>query len=159
VLLGRYPWHPAFAFESEGDLKAAREALKEVEAEGLADRDLGALSGGERQRVLLARALCQGGDVLLCDEPTAHLDLAHQASTFRLLRRLARGGRAVVVATHDINLAAQACDRLALLGGGGLLAVGTPREVITPAHLEAAYGIAASVETGPNGAPFVVRHL
>jgi iron complex transport system ATP-binding protein len=121
VLLGRHPWQPAFAFEGDEDLRLAREALHEVDAEHLAERDLSELSGGERQRVLLARALCQGGRVLLCDEPTSHLDIRHQAAVFRLLRSVADAGRAVVVVTHDVNLAAQACDRLAFLreGDGG----------------------------------------
>src|SRR5258708_2590326 len=121
VLLGRYPWHPAFAFESADDVAAARAALSEVDAADLADRDFATLSGGERQRVLMARALCQGGEVLLCDEPTAHLDLKHQTSTFRLLRGLAAKGRSVVVVTHDVQLAAQACDRIALFGPAGLV--------------------------------------
>jgi len=159
VLLGRHPWHPAFAFESADDLRIAREALAEVDAAHLEDRALEQLSGGERQRVLLARALCQGGDLLLCDEPTTHLDMRHQTATFRLLRDLARGGRGVVVVTHDVNLAAQACDRLVLLGPSGGVAAGTPVEVVTRDHLRAAYGIAASVSRTGQGAPYVVRHL
>jgi ABC-type cobalamin/Fe3+-siderophores transport system ATPase subunit len=159
VLLGRHPWHPTFAFESADDVRLARAALDEVDAGHLADRDVLTLSGGERQRVLLARALCQGGELLLCDEPTTHLDLRHQTATFRLLRALARGGRGVVVVTHDLNLAAQACDRLVLLGPEGLVASGTPADVVTAGHLRAAYGIQASVSRTDGHGPYVVRHL
>ncbi len=159
VLLARYPWHPAFAFASGDDLAAAREALAEVDAVGLEERDLLTLSGGERQRVLIARALCQGGSLLLCDEPTAHLDVRHQVATFELLRALADRGRAVVVVTHDLDLAAQACDQIALLGEGGLVAGGTPREVITTENVEAAFGVSAEVTTDATGAPLVRRRL
>lgn len=159
VLLGRQPWHPAFAFEGEDDLAAAHAALADVDAEALADRDFQTLSGGERQRVLLARALCQGGEALLCDEPTAHLDLRHQSATFRLLRDLAAKGRTVVVVTHDVQLAAQACDRVALFGPAGLLACDAPAAAITETRLEAAFGIRAAVHHDPEGRPLVVRRL
>jgi iron complex transport system ATP-binding protein len=159
VLIGRHPWHPAFAFESEADIATARTALDEVEASHLADREFSTLSGGERQRVLLARALCQGGEVLLCDEPTAHLDLRHQTSTFRLLRALSASGRTVVVVTHDVQLAAQACDRIAVFGPTGLLATGEPGEVVTRDNLKAAFGIATVVQRGADGRPLVVRRL
>ncbi len=160
VLLGRQPWHPAFAFESDEDIAAARTALADVDAGALADRDFATLSGGERQRVLLARALCQGGDVLLCDEPTAHLDLRHQAATFRLLRALAARARTVLVVTHDVQLAAQACDRVALFGPGGrVVACGTPAEALTTETLAAAFGIRAAVSRDEAGRPLVVRRI
>lgn len=163
VLLGRHPWQPAFAFEGDEDVHRARDALREVDAEGLAERDLSTLSGGERQRVLLARALCQGGSVLLCDEPTSHLDMRHQSAVFRLLRRVADGGRAVVVVTHDVNLAAQACDRLAFLrgteDGATTAAVGAPAEVVTAEVLHATYAIEVAVERDGAGVPVVRRRL
>jgi iron complex transport system ATP-binding protein len=159
VLLGRHAWHPEFAFESDADIASARTALDEVDARHLEDREFATLSGGERQRVLLARALCQGGEALLCDEPTAHLDLRHQTSTFRLLRALASSGRTVVVVTHDVQLAAQACDRIALFGPSGLVAAGAPNAVVTREHLAAAFGIETSVQRGADGKPLVVRRL
>jgi len=159
ALLGRHPWHAAFAFESDEDVASARAALTETDAAHLADRDFATLSGGERQRVLLARALCQGGDALLCDEPTAHLDLKHQSATFRLLAGLAAKGRAVVVVTHDVQLAAQACSRLALLGPSGLVALGAPGDVVTRENLAAAFGIDAEVRRDAAGRPLVVRRL
>jgi iron complex transport system ATP-binding protein len=159
ALLGRHPWHAAFAFESDEDVAAARAALAEVDAVYLADRDFATLSGGERQRVLLARALCQGGEALLCDEPTAHLDMKHQTSTFRLLRGLAAKGRTVVVVTHDVQLAAQACDRVVLFGPTGCVAVGAPGEVVTRENLAAAFGIDAEVHRDAAGRTLVVRRL
>ncbi len=163
VLLGRHPWQPAFAFEGEEDVAGARRALREVDAADLAERDLSTLSGGERQRVLLARALCQGGSVLLCDEPTSHLDMRHQSAVFRLLRRVADGGRAVVVVTHDVNLAAQACDRLLFLRGGEdgatPAACGAPRDVVTADVLRDTYGIDVAIESDERGAPVVRRRL
>ncbi|MCE9638361.1 MAG: ABC transporter ATP-binding protein [Planctomycetes bacterium] len=156
VLLGRFPWHAAFSFESEDDVGAAEDALRAVEAGHLRDRDLASLSGGERQRVLLARALCQGGRVLLCDEPTAHLDLRHQADVFALLARLRDAGRAIVVVTHDLDLAARACDRLLLIARGEVIAHGAPRDVLTASNAQIAFGITVSVRE-QGGAIHVVR--
>lgn len=159
VLLGRSVRHPAFAFETDEDLAAARAALGEVGATHLEDREFTTLSGGERQRIVLARALCQGGDVLLCDEPTAHLDMKHQAATFRLLRGLASQGRTVLVVTHDVQLAAQACDRITILGPTGLIADGEPAAVVTSGNLAEAFGIETTVRLDETGRPLVVRHL
>jgi iron complex transport system ATP-binding protein len=157
VLMGRAPWLRPFSFEGEEDLRAAREALEAVGAAGLAGRDLAELSGGERQRVVVARALAQGTRVLLADEPTAHLDLRHAVAVFSLLRDLrASRGLAVLVVTHDVNLAALHCDRLVLLSGGRLAAEGTPAEVLRPDLLEEAFGAKVRVERGPGGVPFVV---
>lgn len=157
VLMGRAPWLRPFAFEGEEDLRAAREALLAVGAADLAGRDLAELSGGERQRVIVARALAQGTRVLLADEPTAHLDLRHAVGVFGLLRRLgAERGLAVLVVTHDVNLAALHCGRLALLSGGRVAAEGAPREVLRADLLEEAFGTPVSVELRPDGTPFVV---
>lgn len=163
VLLGRHPWQPAFAFEGDEDVDLARAALNEVDAAHLAERELSTLSGGERQRVLLARALCQGGGVLLCDEPTSHLDMRHQSAVFRLLRTVADRGRAVVVVTHDVNLAAQACDRLVFLRadptGATVAAAGRPSDVVTAEVLRETYAIDVAVERDEQDVPVVRRRL
>ena len=157
VLMGRAPWLHPFAFEGEEDLRIAREALEAVGASALAARDLSELSGGERQRVVVARALAQGTRVLLADEPTAHLDLRHAVATFALLGSLrATRGLAVMVVTHDVNLAALFCDRLVLLAGGTVAAEGPPAEVLRPDLLEEAFGTPVHVERRPDGTPFVV---
>ena len=99
------------------------------------------LSGGERQRVMLARALAQRPRLLVLDEPTAHLDLRHQVECVGLLRTLNRGsGLGIVLVSHDLNMAAEICDRLLLLDRGAAVSVGTPEVVLTEHTLEAVYG-------------------
>jgi len=164
VLLGRAPWRPAFAFESEEDVAAAYEALATVGAGAYALRSIDTLSGGELQRVHVARALCQGGDVLLSDEPTAHLDLAGQAEVWRLFVRLAAEGRAIVVVTHDVNLAAQAAHTVVLLapdsdGVTTVRAAGEPRDVLTAENLSVAFGTELDIVHAPDGTPHVRRRV
>jgi iron complex transport system ATP-binding protein len=156
VLMGRSPHLAAWSFETPADLDRARRAMAEVGIEGLADRSILELSGGERQLVLIARALTQDPRALLLDEPTSHLDLQHRLRVLERVREFARSGRSALVVSHDLVLAASACDRLALLGQGRLLAVGAPAAVLTPENLRRAYGIRADVIPGPDGAPLVV---
>src|SRR5207253_3748841 len=122
------------------------------------DRPLDRLSGGERQRVLLARAVTQEPEVLLLDEPTAHLDLRHQAGIYDIVAELRRTrGIAVVSVLHDLNLAALYCDRLVLLAGGRVACEGRPAEVLTPALLGAAYATEVYVGTHAlTGGPIVL---
>jgi iron complex transport system ATP-binding protein len=156
VLMGRSPHLGAFGYESATDVERAREAMAQVGIEDLADRSMLELSGGERQLVLIARALAQDPEVLLLDEPTAHLDLRHRIRVLALVRAFAAGGRSALVVSHDLSLAARSCDCLALLARGGLLAAGPPGAVLNPENLRAAFGIAADVLTAPDGAPLVV---
>jgi iron complex transport system ATP-binding protein len=150
VLLGRTPHLGWLAFESKADVAAAEAALARLGLETLADRSVLELSGGERQLVQLARALAQDAPVLLLDEPTAHLDLAHRALVLGCLRELAREGRAVLVVSHDLAAAGYA-NRVALLEGGRILAAGAPSEVIRPELLRAAFGVDAQVLQTPAG--------
>jgi iron complex transport system ATP-binding protein len=101
------------------------------------------MSGGERARVLVARALAQEPRVLLADEPAAGLDPAHQLALFQHFTALAAAGRTVVVALHDLSLAARFCHRIVLMQAGRRVAAGTPEDVLTLAHLAAVYGIKA----------------
>jgi iron complex transport system ATP-binding protein len=123
----------------------------------LADRPLDALSGGERQRAVLARALAQEPRLLLLDEPTSHLDLRHQREIVGLLRRLNRDrGTAIVLVSHDLNLAGELADRLMLLAGGRVAKLGAAADVLDEPTLEAAYGCPVRVEKNPvSGRPVV----
>jgi len=150
VLLGRTPHLGWLAFESTADVAAAEAALARLGLAALADRSVLELSGGERQLVQLARALAQDAPVLLLDEPTTHLDLAHRALVLGCLRELAREGRAVLVVSHDLASAGYA-NRVALLAEGRITAVGPPAEVIRPEPLRAAFGVEAQVLDSPAG--------
>jgi ABC-type cobalamin/Fe3+-siderophores transport system ATPase subunit len=158
VLMGRAPHRAGLGFESREDVARARACLELVGIEPLADRPMSELSGGERQLVLVARALAQDPDVLLLDEPTAHLDLLHRAVVLERVREFARGGGAALVVSHDLTLAARSCGRLALLAEGALAACGTPAEVLRPALLSRVFGVEAEVLDAPDGAPLVIPH-
>jgi iron complex transport system ATP-binding protein len=157
VLGGRYSWSSmgAWGWETLQDVEAARVALRETELEEFSGRLMNELSGGERQRAVLARALATEAGILLLDEPTANLDLAHQAAVLRLVRaRCDRQGAASVVVTHDLNLAAEFADYVLLLKGGRALAYGPPRDVLTPELLEKVFKIRVLVDAHPlTGAP------
>ena len=160
VRMGRAPHLPRrpFASETAEDEKIVAEAMRAARVEELADRTVPTLSGGERQRVLFARALAQQPDVILLDEPTAHLDLRHQAETLTLARDLAHdGGKAVLAVLHDINLASAYCDVLVLLHAGRIAAQGTPEQVVTAENLQAVYGARVWVRRHPaSGRPLVL---
>jgi iron complex transport system ATP-binding protein len=155
VALGRLPHQPFGAAESDADRTAIDAALAAMDAAHLANRPVPELSGGERARVLVARALAQEPHVLLADEPAAGLDPAHQLTLFHHLAALAAAGRTVVVALHDLSLAARFCHAVALVHEGRTLATGTPQEVLTPGHLAAAYGIKARYQS-IDGVPVVL---
>jgi iron complex transport system ATP-binding protein len=141
VLFGRTPHVGGFGFDRADDLAAAQRAMERTETAHLARRPITELSGGERQRVILARALAQEPAILLLDEPAAFLDIRHEVEMYDLLRDLQRSGITVVSVLHDLNLAAQYCERLLLLHEGRLARAGTPTEVITYANLTEVYGV------------------
>jgi iron complex transport system ATP-binding protein len=146
VLMGRHPHLGAFQLEGPEDLAIARESLSATGTAHLADRTYMTLSGGEKQRVVIASALAQGPDVLLLDEPTASLDLAYQLEVTSLLDRLNHDrGVTMVLATHDLNLAASLCDSLVLIRAGRVLAHGPTRDVLTGAMIQQLYDVEADV--------------
>ena len=141
VLLGRTPHISYLAVESSHDLAHCRTLIERLELAHLARRHLSTLSGGERQRVVLARALAQEAPVLLMDEPTSALDMAHRIEALEIVDELRHEwGLTVVSVLHDLTLAGQFADRLLLLGGGTVIALGTPTEVLDEAVLEKAFG-------------------
>jgi iron complex transport system ATP-binding protein len=157
VLGGRYAWSgmSAWGWETERDVEVARAALAETELEDFGGRLMNELSGGERQRAVLARALATEAGILLLDEPTANLDLAHQASLLALVRaRCDTRHAAAVIVTHDLNLAAEFADHLLLVKDGRVLADGPPRAALTPELLEQVFAIRILVDAHPlTGAP------
>lgn len=150
VLFGRTP-HLGFLGQfSSNDEDIARRALARVSALPFADRRVGELSGGEQQRILLARALCQSTPILLLDEPTAHLDLQYQVGLLELVNELAHTDNiAVLVALHDLNLAAHYADRVALMVAGQIKAEGKPEQVLRPELIEEAYCLPVQVVKHP----------
>jgi iron complex transport system ATP-binding protein len=156
VLMGRAPHQGGLGFETRRDVECALAAMQAVGVADLASREVGELSGGERQLVLVARALAQEPRVLLLDEPTSHLDLRHRTVVLEQVRRFVADGRSALVVSHDLNLAARSCDRIALLAEGRLLACGPPAAVLDAVSLRETFGIEAEVLAGPDGAPLVV---
>lgn len=150
VLMGRTPHLRLLQNEGPRDVEAARNAMLVTDTYELADRPVSQLSGGERQRVVVARALAQHTPILLLDEPTAHLDIGHQAAVLDLMYSLCRTeNKAVLAVVHDLTLAAQYCDRLVMLGGGGkVVARGSASDILRPASLAEVYG--ANVDVFPH---------
>ena len=145
----------AWGWESKYDVKIAGQAIQETELTGFESRLMNELSGGERQRAVVARALATQAKIFLLDEPTANLDLAHQATMLRLIRhRCDRDQAAAVVVTHDVNLAAEFSDRVMLLKDGETVAIGSPRDVLTPDLLRKVFELQVLVDAHPvSGAP------
>ena len=158
VLLGRTPYMSFLGRPSEIDLEKTWWAMEESAVDHLSERKLAEISGGEQQRVLLARALAQETPVLLLDEPTSHLDLHYQVSLLSLIKSLAcEQDLSVVMAMHDLNQVSGIADRVALLEGGRLSALGLPRDVLTPENVQKAYHTSVEVYKHPEtGIRFII---
>jgi ABC-type cobalamin/Fe3+-siderophores transport system ATPase subunit len=158
ALMGRYPHDPGRYFESPRDHAVAHEAMAATGVLELADMPLEHLSGGERQRAVIARALAQEPRLLVLDEPTAHLDLRYQVEAATLLRRLNRErGMTILLVSHDLNLAAEVCDRLLLLNGGRPVAIGAPEAVLDEGLLASVFGCGVVVDKNETTRRPVVR--
>lgn len=152
ALIGRHPHLGRWHHEGAGDMALARQALAQVDLAGYESRPCHTLSGGERRRLALATLLTQAPPLLLLDEPTNHLDLNHQISALQHLRYLADGGeRAVLMALHDVNLAARYCDQVLLLFGGGEWQAGAAADLLTEERLSRLYGHPVVQVAGPEG--------
>jgi len=156
VMMGRFPHHTRFSRESPEDFRVVEEAMAVTGIAHLAGRPVTEISGGERQRVIIARALAQQPRFLLLDEATAHLDINHQVEILSIIRGLGAGVTKIGV-FHDLNLASAYCDRIILMAGGEVRAIGTPETVLTRENLREHYGIDALIQTHPmTGRPMVL---
>lgn len=150
VLMGRNPHLGRLQLEGERDIAIARRCMERTSCWHLAERPVTELSGGERQLVIMARALTQEPKVLLLDEPTSHLDINYQLAIMELLRQLITQEKLIIIAViHDLNLAAQYCDRLVLLRAGRIVAIGSQDEVLTAENIKAAFGADVIVKRHP----------
>ena len=158
VLMGRNPHLGLFQHEGPKEIAIAWQAMEKTSTQALAERRISELSGGEIQCVLIARVLTQETKAIILDEPTANLDIGRQVEILNLIKNLsAEDNLAVLAAIHDLNLAAQYCDRLVMINDGRVYADGTPSEVITPQNIKEVYGAENCVYVHPvNGLPIVL---
>lgn len=154
---GRYPHQGLLRQWSDADEHAVREALDATGIQDLSTRRVEELSGGQRQRVWVAMVLAQQTDLLLLDEPTTYLDIAHQVELMELFARLNRGGRTIVAVLHDLNHAARYADHIIAMRQGRILAAGSPSQVVTSARVEEIFDLPNVVIDDPvTGGPLVV---
>ncbi|SDM81527.1 ABC transporter ATP-binding protein [Actinomyces ruminicola] len=158
VARGRYPHQSLLHQWSAHDDAAVTQAMERTQVTDLARRRVASLSGGQRQRVWIAMALAQRTDVLLLDEPTTYLDLAHQVDVLELCRELnAELGTTIVAVLHDLNQACRYADRIIAMRSGRIMANGAPREVITPVLVQEVFGLEVHVAPDPlTGTPLVL---
>ncbi|MDY5481176.1 MAG: ABC transporter ATP-binding protein [Veillonella caviae] len=149
VMTARYPYLKWWQQEGLADKAIVEQVMKEVGVWHLRNCPIQSLSGGERQRVFLAKALAQQTDVLLLDEPTAALDLVYADDIFHEGRRLCEEGKTILVVVHDLELAAKYCTKLVLIAEGEIVAVGTPKEVLTADYLYRTFHLASAVYEDP----------
>jgi iron complex transport system ATP-binding protein len=150
VLAGRFSHGNSFGFETAEDIEFAAKALELCDLQGFENRLMNELSGGERQRIVLARALATQAKILLLDEPTANVDLSHQALILKLVReRCESCDSSAVVVTHDLNLASEFADKILLLKRGEIIAQGTPKEVFTTELLRKVFDCSVLVDAHP----------
>jgi len=156
VLLGRIPYLPRFYLERKEDYLAAEEAMRLTKTLSFRERRINELSEGEKQRVVIARSLAQNPELLLLDEPAAHLDIRYQLEVFNLLRQLNQEkGITIVLVSHDLNLASQYASRLVLVNGGKIFSEGRPSEVITEENIQKVYKVRVRITQDEEGNPVV----
>ena len=157
VARGRHPHQGLLNRWSEQDERAVREAMAATDTIDLAGHAVDELSGGQRQRVWLAMTLAQETGILLLDEPTTFLDLAHQVEVLNLCARLPASGRTLVAVLHDLNLACRYADHLIAMRGGEIAALGPPRDIVTAELIEHVFGLSCRVIDDPEtGTPLVI---
>jgi iron complex transport system ATP-binding protein len=158
VLMGRNPHLGLFQYEGRKDMDIAWQAMENTSTQNLSQRRISELSGGEIQSVVIARVLAQQTQAILLDEPTANLDINRQIEILDLIKGLCLSrGLTIVIALHDLNLAAQYCNRLVLIKGGKIYVEGRPEDVITHDNIRRVYGAGSYISRHPlSGLPVVL---
>lgn len=158
VIMGRYPYLDGLMFESDKDIVIAREALSRCGASHLADRIIHELSSGERQRIVFARALAQQPEILLLDEPVSFLDIKYQVELYDIVRALAKEQQCTILTVlHDLNLAAEYCNKIYLLSSGRIKSGGLISEVLTYANLQSVFDTNLFIDTNTlTGKPVII---
>jgi iron complex transport system ATP-binding protein len=150
VLMGRFPYQKGVRAYDADDFRIVQDMMTLMEVNQFAERHFNELSGGEKQRVLIASALAQNPKIILLDEPTSALDLHHQIAIYQILQKLKQEqDLTVFVVTHDINLAAQFCDRVILMGAGKIIRDGRPDEVLQFQLLQDTFGVKVYIDINP----------
>ncbi|MDO4357876.1 MAG: ABC transporter ATP-binding protein [Clostridia bacterium] len=153
VLMGRSPYRKFYERDTDEDRNIARDALRYMGMEAMANQPFSTLSGGEKQRVLIARSLAQEADILVLDEPTNHLDVHYQ---WLLMEVIAGLKKTVLSVFHELNLACAFCDSLYVLKEGRIVAQGSPRDICTPQLLQDVFGVRAEVIELEDGRPYII---
>ncbi len=156
VLMGRSPHKKSMEFDNDTDLSIADECLEKVGMTEFAERNFSSLSGGEQQRIVLARALAQQTKCMVLDEPTNHLDVKYQLQLMDVVKSL---GVTVLSALHDLNIAAEYCDKLYMMKAGHVYTYGTPEEVLTAENIKKVYDVDAIVETNPHTGRLSITYI
>lgn len=157
VAMGRYVHQPGWFGVNATDTEVIQQALVQTDLTHLAERSLQSLSGGERQRAFIARALAQQASMIVLDEPTASLDLNHQLDVMQLLSAFVQQGGSVLLALHDLTLAARFCQQLLLLDQGRIVASGTPVSVLTAENLARYFQVQADLITHPDSGDLLIH--
>ena len=159
VMAGRYPYLEWWQGESADDETVVRQCMEYTGVWDLADTSVEQVSGGQKQRILLAKVLAQKTPILFLDEPTTGLDIVYQEEIFRFCETLCKAGITVIMVAHELNLAAKSCNRLLLVANGGILADGSPEEVLDAGHLSIAYNVPVKVIKNPNSGGIEITTL
>ena len=150
VMMGRFPYLRSMLAYKPNDFQVVKDMMILMEIDRFAERNFNELSGGEKQRVLIASALAQQPKIFLLDEPTSALDLHHQIAIYQILKRLQKEQNlTIIVVTHDINLAAQFCERITLMGNGKIIQDGKPKDVLQFNLLQEIFGVKVFIDINP----------
>ena len=158
VMMGRTPHLGMWQQETIEDIELVQNAMQQTDIWDMRERMAAELSGGERQRLLIARAFVQEARYLLLDEPTNHLDIKHQLQSLRFLKQKLSSELGILVVIHDLNIAAQLCDRILLLHKGKVATIGTPNEVLTQDNINTYFEAETQILSN-NGNPVIVPTL